>query len=511
MRTDHLPESPGCYLYKDDKGDIIYIGKAINIRKRVKSYFSKEQDPKTTALISHAMRVDFVVTRNELEAFLLENNLIKQHQPKYNIDLKDSKRYAHLSITKEPYPRLLIARDRQGELFGPFVSAEERDYVRDIVIRTFRIRTCKTLPKHVCLRYHLGLCTGPCEGKVTKEEYLQQMEGARKVLHGKTEELLHNLERNMKEASKREEFEKAIESRNTIQALTTLAERQTVERNKRYDEHIINYAIKDGTVYLVVFLVKRGILAEKREYSFAFHDDFLEEFIVQYYGESEPPRELIIPEAVGSGVAEYLSKKRGGNVSITIPSHGDKYELLTLAQKNLEAAFFAADDKMADLMAALHLPDMPRDIECFDISHLSGTAMVGSMVRFHNGITDKQNYRRFKIKTIDKVDDYAAIAEIVGRRYRRLKNEGQKMPDLVIIDGGKGQLRAALDAMTRIGVKLPVISLAKREEEVFVPGMSMALPIPKGRALRFLQEIRDEAHRFAIAYHHTLRKKEVRK
>jgi excinuclease ABC subunit C len=506
-----IPSNPGCYLFKDHKGIILYIGKAKDLKKRVSSYFQKkDHDQKTLALVGRIATVDFIVTRNEVEALILENNLIKQHQPKYNIDLKDAKRFAYIHVTEEDYPRLLVARDRAlpGKYIGPFTSAEERNTLIGLCTKIFHLRTCKHLPGgRMCDRHHFA-CQGPCLLGTTQEEYGRRVSQALFVLHGNTEEIMQSLEKDMAAAKKELAYEKAIKIRDQITALSHLSLRQTMQRDVRFDEDIIDYTIVDGKVFLLVFHIDRGTLTGKQEYAFDWNDDFFDEFLIQYYADRRVPKELILRQHLDESVHSFLEEKRGGKVTVTIPLQGEKRQLLELAKKNIEISFFGEAIKLEELKKSLRLQTLPRRIECFDISHLSGTAMVGSMVSFLNGKADKKNYRRFKIRTVEQIDDFAAIKEVVSRRYIRIIAEQGEMPDLIIIDGGKGQLSSAQEALKDAGAIIPVISLAKRFEEVYVPGLEMPLRLdPKGKALLCLREIRDEAHRFAISYNRLLRKK----
>jgi len=505
-----IPHSPGCYLYSDAAGTIIYVGKAKDLRKRVTSYFrKKDHDPKTRNLVALIASVDLMVTDTETEALLLENNLIKKHQPKYNIDLKDARRYAYIEITKEPFPRIGIERQTRREdatYFGPFVSAAERDAILRVIKRIFLLRSCRKLPKRACLRYHMQSCSAPCVGAVSEKDYSLQVDRASALLRGKSSELLEQLRAEMAEYAGRQEFEKALVLRNQMTAIERLRERQHVERPKEADQDVIAYTVAGDRVYLMVFSVEKGLLSGKQEYSFDHHDDFFEEFLVLYYADRVPPQELIIPCVVSEGMAGYLSERKGRSVQVTVPKIGEKKKLVELVEKNIEHSFLKNELKVQDLQAGLGLDQVPEVIECFDISHLSGTSMVGSMVQFRNGAPDKENYRRFRIKTVEGIDDFASIAEIVKRRYHRLAEEDAPFPDLIIIDGGKGQLAAAHSALDGLGLAIPVIALAKREEDVYLPGEMLPRRLDeKGMALHFLQEIRDEAHRFAIAYNRLLR------
>jgi len=510
---DNIPDAPGCYLFKDDSERVIYVGKAKNLRKRVKSYFQRNDlDPKTEAMVQRIDSLDFIVTDNEVEALILENNLIKKKKPKYNIDLKDSKRYAYIELTDEEFPRLLVARKRSGtgKFFGPFVSAATRDYILSTLNKTFQVRTCKKMQKKPCLRHHINLCQAPCAGKIDRAEYSEKMKAVELVLKGRTDELVRSIRREISEASAELDFERAIRLRNQIEAIEWLKEKQKMQLSKRYDEDIINYTIKNGRVYLILFNVYKGTLENKQEFEFDWSDKFLEEFLVQYYSENIVPSEIILPHEIDSSLISFLKVKRGGKVSVRVPKIGEKKQLLDLVMKNIEASFFSEIERLEDLKRKLHLTKTPIVIECFDISHISGTSTVGSMVRFRDAKPDKDNYRRFKIRTVEGIDDTRAIAEVVRRRYTRLLKEDSDLPDLIIIDGGRGQLNSADTELKRLGLEIPIISIAKRLEEIYIPESRSPLRLPKkSKALKLIQEIRDEAHRFAISYSRLLHRKEL--
>jgi excinuclease ABC subunit C len=508
-----IPNDPGCYLFKDSSGRIIYIGKAKNLRKRVASYFQKNDlDPKTESLVEKIESVDFIATDSEVEALILENNLIKKHQPKYNIDLKDSKNYAYLLITDEEYPRLLIARKKtgQGRFFGPFVSAQDRDYVRYVLNKTFGFRRCKKMPKKPCLRYHINLCSTPCTGMISREDYNDRIEKAKLILKGKTKKLIHSMNAEMTLASDILNFERAKELRNQIEAISNLSKRQLVDRQRKHDEDILNFITYQSKVHLLLFNIYKGTLINKEEYSFEQTPDFFEEFLIQYYSERNVPKELIIPQMIDESVLEFLETLRGGKLKVAVPKRGAKKDLLQLVKKNIELTFFGDLSKIEELQEVLGLDTLPIVIECFDISHLSGTSTVGSMVQYRNARPDKNNYRRFKIRTVDGIADTAAISEIVRRRYYRLKKEGAMLPNLIIIDGGASQLNSAIKALDKLELQIPVIAIAKKFEDIYMPGHVLPIRLEKkDRALQFIREIRDEAHRFAIKYNRLLRKKEM--
>jgi excinuclease ABC subunit C len=514
VETAALPRDPGCYLFHDGDGTILYIGKAKDLRKRVSSYFQRENpDIRIRAMVGKVASVDFMATDTEAEALLLENTLIKKHQPHYNIDLKDAKNFAYIMLTREEFPRIGISRRPTGDgsFFGPFVSARDRDRVLRLIRKAFGLRTCRRLPKRACLRHHMGSCTAPCVGGISADGYGERVKRVEAILKGQSAGILRELRTEMEDRSRQREFEQALALRDQIQAVEHLSVRQKVERPRGRDQDILAWAAAEGKVHLMVFSVYHGTLSEKEEFVFAPGPDFPEEFLVQYYGEKTPPAEVILPEPVDEPLHEFLSRRRGSTVQVTVPERGDKRKLLDLVQKNLEHTFFGGKLRLSALQEALNLPSLPSVIECFDISHLSGTATVGSMVRFTDGKPDKKNYRRFRIRTVLGIDDPAAIGEVVRRRYTRLVQEQSPLPDLVIIDGGRGQLTAARKALTDLGLAIPIIAISKPDEEIHLPGRLGPLPLgKKDPASLLVRAIRDEAHRFAVAYHRLLRRKQVR-
>ncbi len=512
QNPDRFPQLPGCYLYKDRDGSIVYVGKAKNLRARIQSYFREPHDEKTKALVSNIHSIEVFATSNEVEALILENNLIKKHQPRYNISLKDSRRYAYLLLTDEEYPRLVIARSREakGRYFGPFVSAAARDNVLNSVIKIFGIRTCRKFPKRACLRYSMGLCSAPCEHLISRGEYQQNISRAEIVLKGKVNDIISKIAAEMEAFSARKEYELALSRREKIESLRRLGERQAMERFVDHDEDVLNFRINNSMVYLMLFHVKKGILLNKQEFEFPEQDNFLEQFIVQYYSENQVPKEIILPVSLDDAIVLFLERLRGSRVSVTNPVQGTKKNLLLLVDKNIEISFFKERAGLEDLQDALKLEKIPSIIDCFDISHLSGTNTVASMVQFRQGRPFKSQYRRFRIRTVEGIDDFAAISEVVRRRYLRVISERIETPSLIVIDGGKGQLHAAYDELQKLGLRVPVIGLAKRLEEVFVPGLQFPLPISRRSAgLLLLERIRDEAHRFALSYNRLLRKKSL--
>ncbi|MEM0466977.1 MAG: excinuclease ABC subunit UvrC [Candidatus Thermoplasmatota archaeon] len=509
-----IPSTPGCYLFKDADNKILYIGKAADLRKRVASYIQRSSsDQKTVALMQHVVSVDFIVTNTELEAFILENTLIKKHQPRYNINLKDAKTYAYIHITNEEYPRLLVARQKanEGKYFGPFVSAQERDYILAVLQKIFHLRTCKKLPKKVCLRYHINLCDAPCIQQISRDAYSQKIQHVKMILSGKITELIESLTKEMHQYAADQNFEQALQIRKQLEALRHLHQRQYVQRTVTYNEDVIHYQLKNGTVYLMMFNVDKGTLVNKQEYIFPETTDFFEEFLIQYYSENPIPSRVIVPVKLSATLHHFLETQKKKKVHIISPKKGAKKQLLDLVYKNIEFTFFGDSLKIEELKRQLNLPETPTVIECFDISHLQGTLMVGSMVQYRNGKPDKQNYRRFRIRTVDGVNDVAAIAEVINRRYHRLQQNMQEYPNLIIIDGGRGQLSSAYAELQKLEINIPIIALAKQYEEIYFPGKQQPIRLDKkDKALHFIQEIRDEAHRFALSYNRLLRKKKLK-
>ncbi len=506
---NNLPRNPGCYLYIDKNDNIIYIGKAKNLKNRVKSYFSnKNLDIKTQTLVKNIDKIDFIITNNEIEALLLENNLIKKYRPKYNIDLVDSKRYAFIEKTDEFYPKFKIARtnNTKGKLFGPFISAKERDYILETINKTFKLRTCNNLPKKSCIRYNIGLCSAPCINKISNKEYLENVKSAEFILMGKVSEIINDFGKKMREMSGELNFEKSIEYRDIINSLNKLKEKQDVERQKKYNENIINFRIKENKVYLLLFKIYKGILDEKQEFVFDYSNNFFEEFLLSFYSENEIPRKIIVPIKIEDSLINYFSKIKNNKIDVIIPKKGELKKLLDLVDKNIEISFFNEVEKLEELKKILNLNDIPNVIECFDISHLSGKDIVASMVQFRYGKPDKTNYRKFKLKTVYSNDDFASIREVVYRRYYRLKIENSSFPNLIVIDGGIGQLNSAIESLKKLNIKIPIISLAKKLEEIYIPGQEKTIILNnKNKAKLLLQAIRDEAHRFAINYNRKLR------
>lgn len=518
------PTTPGVYLFKDKSGAPIYIGKAKNLKNRLQSYFSRDILDRTQQMLSQATSLECIITDNESEALVLESNLIKQHFPKYNIELKDNERFTYILITDEKFPRMLLVRKsragkitQKGKAFGPFTSGSAQVLVASTLRKIFRIRTCRLGQKKPCLQYHLGFCTGVCAGLVTPEQYNGQVKKLEAALSGgkKLEQLMEGMEDEMHRASHERHFEKALELRNSLRALSSLSERQKMESLGTGDEDYIYFLEQKGMAYIQMFRQMGGVIKDRKKYEFEIinQEDAIGDFLMDFYQAGGIPRRIFVDSlpASSDSLERYLSVKRGGPASIIAPEKGDKKKLLELLQKNILLEISGhADPAIIELQHELSLPAIPRTIECFDVSNIMGTAVVGSMVQFVNGKPNKSQYRRFKIRSVESQDDVACMREIVWRRYSRLKQEGKSMPDLILIDGGTAQLNAALSVLSEFSLSIPCVSLAKQFEEIYHPDFSQPLRLPRtSAALKLLMHARDEAHRFGISYHRLLRKKRV--
>lgn len=519
FNSSEIPTEPGVYIFKDAKNEIIYIGKAKNLRLRIRSYFSNsEQTQKTQHLIPKIRRIEWIIVHNEVEALLLENKLVKQHKPKYNVNLKDAKTFAYIAISKEKYPRLLITRKPSAKLylFGPYTEGYLRRELQRLVIKIFKIRTCKKFPKRACLNFHIGLCTAPCTNNVTHQKYKEQVEHARSFLMGNYGQVIRQLNLQMLKASKNGNYEKALERRNQIKAINILTQRQVVDIHRGYNQDVIAFKRLGDNMLVVQMGVRKGVLLEKNEYTLDFEPHIEQKFLMEFYNTNPIPQEILlntpawnIPEEK-KALQEYFSTLRGAQINLMIPKEGDEFDLIKLAEKNIEANL---DENLTliDLQTALNLPSLPRIIECFDISNLGKEYIVSGMVRFKDGNPDKSNYRRFKIKTVTRQDDLASIKEALTRRYRRLVNEESKLPDLILVDGGVGQVTAGEAALKSLGLQIPLIGLAKKNEEIFLPNVLNPRRFDKNsRMMLLLRRIRDTAHNFSISYSRKRRQMKVR-
>jgi excinuclease ABC subunit C len=516
-----IPSHPGIYIMKDETEKILYIGKAKNLKNRVKSYFLKNQNYKTQKLVEKIADIEFVLTDNEEEAFLLEANMIKRYRPPYNIELKDQQRYTYLRITNEEFPRLMVARRTRtgqflggGRVYGPFTHGSSKMLSIGLLRKTFKIRICKRLPKEACLEYHLGNCEAPCQFKQASQDYGKHIADLESILKGKQrlEDFVNKLGAEMKQASESRQYEKAKEIHETLQRLSNLQVKQKMESPKiGSDEEYFGIKIKDQSAHLMSFRLSNGVIKDRNKFSFDLvGDNTFSSFLSQYYSTNPIPKYVVVSEMPDKKeiLEEVLARSSGFSVHIIVPTSGKRREIIALIMKNISLAITkGADPALLELQEKLGLPNIPRTIECFDISNHGEDYAVGSMSCLVDGKPHTSGYRKFKIKTVKGRDDFAMINEIVKRRYLRLKEEKSKMPDLILIDGGKGQLNAAMSALHAIGVNVPCVSLAKENEEVYQPKTIKPVIIPRSNpALKVLQHARDEAHRFGVAYNRAIRK-----
>ena len=538
-----VPTEPGVYFFKDKKNDIIYIGKAINLRNRVRSYFQKNkyQTPKNTSMIKRIIDVEWLVVRNEVEALLTEANLIKQHQPYYNVNLKDDKSFPFIRITNEPFPRVFITREiiRDGsKYFGPYTDVVYLRRTLKAIRRIFPVRSCDFYIDQavidqkkisLCLDYHIKKCEGPCEGLVSKGHYKEMIDNIVSFLHGKTKSSEIYIHNQMEKASSQLRYEDAGIFRDQLHAIKAFKKKQ-IKINADFDDRdIIGYAKENDFGIVVIVRIRNGRIASREKLSMSNLDEddaaMIKTVITQFYFDTDfIPSEICvqqIPDSVDE-LLIWLKEKRGKKVEISFPQKGEKAKQVRLAHQNaklLLGEWVINKKKRKDLIPKmvkqlqddLQLKVPPRKIECFDISHLGGTNTVASMVCFVDGKPRKNNYRKYNIKSVDGIDDFASIREVVYRRYKRVKEEGDGFPDLIVVDGGKGQLSMAVSALRELGLDyLPIISLAKKLEEVFIPGNSDAQSIHKqSPGLILLRQLRDEAHRFAIEFQRQKRSKSI--
>ena len=530
-KVRNLTTQPGVYLWKNDRGQIIYVGKAVNLRNRVRSYVRHDtkRAPKVTAMMSHAADVETIVVANEMEALILENTLIKKHRPRYNIMLRDDKTYPYIKVTvQEDYPRVFMTRrvHRDGaRYFGPFADAGAVHRVLKLIQRAFRIRSCRTMQAdRPCLQYHLHHCDAPCVHYITKGEYGKLVEQAVGILEGRDAGIVRRLQEQMEAAAEEMEFEKAAMYRDQITAVRVIQEQQNITTVGGGDMDVLGFAGDAGQTCVQIYTIRQGRLMGRETFSLENSADetaaaLTSAVLDQYYVDGVfVPKEIVVSAVEDKEDYERrLTLQKGQNVALVIPQRGIKKKLLTMAEDNARVLLEQRrlqwqhdTDKTSGAVEALarvlDLPRLPERMECFDISHTQGIETVASMVVFEHGRPAKQEYRRFKLKTVQgKPDDFKSMAEIMGRRYGE---RDWPAPDLIVVDGGKGQLHAALPIIREAGCEAPVISLAKRIEEVFVEGRSDSIILSHHTPeLQLLQAIRDEAHRFAITYHRSLRGK----
>ena len=521
-----LPDQPGCYLMKDAQGQIIYVGKAKILKNRVRSYFTGSHNTKTELLVSEIADFEYIVTESNVEALLLEINLIKKNQPKYNILLKDDKTYPFIKITNEKYPRLLITRKvlkDKAYYFGPYPNVGAANETKKLLDRLFPLRKCQVLPKEVCLYYHMHQCLAPCVFQIDPEEYEKMVQAIRRFLGGDYQEIRQEIVEKMTQAAEDLQFEKAAEYRDQVKAIDTIMTRQKMTQTDFVNRDVFGYYVERGWLCVQVFFVRQGKLIQRDVTSFPIYDEPEESFLTfigQFYQKAEHiiPNEILIPEEI-----DYESVASLVDCKVTQPKRGEKRKLVFLANKNAQVAlqekFALIDKKQEKTIGAVQVLGekmgivAPTRIEAFDNSNISGTNPVSAMVVFIDGKPAKKEYRKYKIKTVTGPDDYASMREVIYRRYSRVLKEGLPLPDLIIIDGGKGQVDAAKDVLeNQLGLDLPIAGLAKNDkhktsEMLFGPELDVVPLEHNSQAFFLLQRIQDEVHRFAITFHRQLRSK----
>ncbi len=543
-RLSSIPTRPGVYLMKGEADEVLYVGKAVNLRSRLRSYFqtSATRSPRVCRLVENVANLDFVVTGSEVEALILENNLIKKHRPHFNVRLKDDKRYPYIKITwQEDFPRVTVVRRMQSDgarYFGPYTSSSAMRQTMDLLRRIFPYLTCKRkitgTDDRACLYYHIGRCLGPCIGAVSKQEYRDMMHQICLFLEGKSDEIIASLRQGMESAAERMEFERAASLRDQIDAVEQVIERQRVVSPSQVDQDAIAFAREDGEICVQVFFVRRGKLIGHEYFLMegtgdAEPPEIVTSFIKQFYNHAAHiPPEILLPDEIGEAhiIEQWLGDKRSGKITLRVPRRGQKRKLVEMVEENaretlthLMAREQIEKDRaiagLSDLQSQLSLDAPPLRIEAYDISNLQGVAATGSMVVFAEGMPAKSEYRRFKIRAVQRPDDYAMMQEVLRRRFKRAivreaeaEDGWSQLPDLIVVDGGKGQLNAVLEVLEEYGLEgVPTVGLAKAHEEIFTPGKSDPVTLPlDSPGLQLMQRVRDEAHRFAIAYHKGLRR-----
>ena len=543
QKIEALPSKPGVYQFKNADGKVIYVGKAQNLRNRVRQYFHKSRsvDHRIDAMISKIVDVELTVTDSEIEALILEANLIKQLKPRYNVLLKDDKSYPFIAISTEQFPRLYVTRRKTpgASYFGPYTDVKSMRNALKTVRDLFMIRSCtfdlteESIRKNkfkVCLDYHIKKCEGPCEAYVSQEHYALLIHQAAQVLRGKTKSVIESLKKEMNAYSEASRFEEAAIVRDRVNALKVYSEKQKIVDAEENDRDIIALVAKEEDACAVIFKVREGkMIGSQHLYlSNAFgkpSSELLEPVLERYYLEQEDiPPELFLSDDMSNTaiIQNWLETKSSHPVRLSVPKSGEKAKLVALVRANaqfwldeLELMKLKRGDivphSLKSLQRDLHLPAPPRKIECFDISNIQGSDTVASLVVFADGKPKKSEYRKFKIQTVEGPNDFASMQEVIQRRYSRLLLEKTMLPDLIMVDGGKGQLSGAVEVLTKLGLmSSPIIGLAKRLEEIFLPDQSDPVQLPRtSSGLRLMQQIRDEAHRFAITFHRSLRTRRI--
>jgi len=541
-----LPDYPGCYLMYDKDDQIIYIGKAKNLKKRVKSYFiGKHDSPKLAVMVPQIVRFEFIITDSEVEALILESHLIKKHKPKYNVLLKDDKRFPWFTITDDEYPRIIITRkvDQKlvkGKYFGPYTDARAMYSTLELIKKLFPLKQCKTprFKDRPCMYYQIGKCMGPCQRLISPEDYRNIVRQVELFLSGKQTELLEELKKHMEMYAETQNYEKAARYRDSyFDVLKVVSKQKVVSDNTSLNQDIIGYDNDDLMIGIVVLKVRDGRLIDKYDFEMTLDkihspSEAIIAFIQEYYqmiNDDEIPKEILLPVEIEDDdknlIVEWLSGRKNNKVNLITPKLQTKLELIEMASKNASSHLENIKlKKMIELQSdwnevgnfiqeKLNLPKFPHRMECFDISHTQGTNTVASMVVFINGKPCKSEYRRFKIRSISegKPDDFASMKEVIKRRYSKVLKDNIELADLIIVDGGKGQLSSATEALDELGlVSQPIVSLAKKLEEVFLSENPVPVIFPaNSQAMFVFQKIRDEAHRFAISYHRKLRENQA--
>ena len=519
---DNLPNKPGVYIMRDETDTIIYIGKAKNLIKRVKSYFREKLDrPKTQILMSHFHSLEYIVTNSEKEALILEATLIKKHRPRYNVQLKDDKRYPYVKITDEEFPRLVITRNvtKNGVYFGPFTDVGSVKQTVKFLKSLFKIRTCRNM-NGPCLNAQIDLCYAPCDGRISKEEYSEIINKIDLFFQGKYSTIVKNLKKEMMEAASKEEFEKAAVIRDQINSIEEIMEKQFVDLvDDDLDQDVIAIAPGENEVVVIIMPIRNGKIVGRDDFlmsasQYDSSSEIMFAFIQQYYGYNRHvPKQILLDEDIGDKelLEDWLSDLRGNKVKIKVPQKGVKLRLVRMAKKNAEIIKHQKkkmEDALIELKKYLKLEKLPRVIEGYDISNISGKFAVGSKVSFKDGKPNKKKYKHFRMETPGP-NDFAMMEELLTRRLKMVDRDPE--PDLIVIDGGKGQLGMACGVLEKLNLThIPIIGLAKEFEEIFIPNSSRPIIIPKNnKALHLLQQVRDESHRFAITYHRKLRSKNI--
>ncbi len=523
-----LPDAPGVYIFRNAEDEVIYVGKAISLRKRAPAHFKAPPQPfmPFSEHVDEVASVDYMETRTEIEALFLEANLIKRYQPRYNVHLKDDKRYPYIKITKETFPRISVVREEMedgAEYFGPYTSALPTRTTVYLIQKNMGIRVCRRMNPRGCLYMHIGMCSAPCVGAINGSGYGERVRKAKMLLRGDVKALREDLETTMKALAAEQRYEEAAEVRDYLRGLDRMMELQSVHLTRERDDDYIAHAVSGHMAIVFVLQVRGGKVVDKRVLRLAHGDDVptadvLAAVIPQLYRTGGIPRTVAVPEKLPDQktLELALTQIADRRVHITVPSRGEPLRLMQLAEKNassyakterLRTQLRVEDLGLEELGKALGLPGPPHRIEAFDISHHQGDEAVASMVVFREGRPLKKDYRRFRIRSAEPGDDYGAMREVVGRRYGGSLRAKLPEPDLVLIDGGRGQLSAAGEALGQLAVRMPVAALAKEREELFVPGRSRPLDMePDSDGVLLLRRVRDEAHRFAITYHRSRRR-----